>query len=177
MVTKTDVLLIGPRRTGKTSAIKEYLSQEKKKNEEFCSSFIDLEGIENLYEFYARIIQNVYSDANKLGAVGDKALGLLKNASNFLNEIFPEGVDLSIFTGVPKSVMKAPKFEAPKVEDLRKTVSALLLDLKKPFTIVLDEFPEVIWKLGRYEDGEEAQIAKRKDEPPPPLTAPLTVPA
>lgn len=164
LIKENDVLLIGPRRTGKTSVVKEYLNQEKTNAQDFSSTFIDLEEIENLYEFYAKIIQSIYCEANKVGALTSSAKDAAKSLSNLLREFLPNGIDLTPVPGAPKVVIRAPKFDPETTEQLRQRMNALVNGLTKPFTIVLDEFPEIIWKLGQNEATEGLQLQRRKDD-------------
>lgn len=161
----SDVLLVGPRRTGKTSAAKEYINQERSLNKDFCASFIDLEEVENLYEFYMRVLKAIYEDAAKLSAVTDKTIHIIKSASTIISRLLPKGVDVDLSAlGMPSIAIKAIEFDSPTITELRNKLAELLESLSKPLVIVLDEFPEVIWKFGKEEATEDLRIKKRAQE-------------
>lgn len=165
-----DVLIIGPRRTGKTSAIKEYLRQSHEKDTAFCSIYIDLEKIQSLYEFYFSVIRAIYSERKKYKLFIDDGINIVKNLNNYLSEVFGDGLDagtlLDPVLGTSLKI-KIPKFnleeDSKKLQSLSKQLSGLLGSLTKDVVIVLDEFPELIWKLGKGEP-KETQKESRKSQ-------------
>lgn len=164
----SDVLMLGPRRTGKTSVIKEYLATEEAASEEFRYVFIDLESTKNLYEFYLRIIKEILSASNKWAGLVRFSVDGMKTLSNKLGEIFDNGIEIKDYLGGVSGTalrIKFPKFEPEKVEALSKELQRLLANIDRQLVIVLDEFPEMIWKLGLdSEDPKEQQLEQRKQQ-------------
>lgn len=165
LLSEGDVLILGPRRTGKTSIVQEYIREESAKtpSERRCI-FIDLENIKELYEFYIRVLHAIH-EASEKSRFFRTGFDLVKSTSNVLAEILPEGVKVGeILTGGLGSLtLKFPSFEPAKVEALNAKLREVLEAAEVPLVIVLDEFPELIWKLGRGASLEEQQQI-RKDQ-------------
>jgi len=154
-----DVLVLGPRRTGKTCAIKEYLRQREEADKNFVSIFIDLETAQNLYEFYIRIIKRVLNATSKWRFLLDEGVDAIKNLSHSLRSILEVEADLAPYLGTEgelKVSIKLPDFDPKKVELLAEELHRLLSKLKSEVVIVLDEFPELIWKFGEGAPDQEA---------------------
>jgi len=166
-IVKNDVLLIGPRRTGKTSVIKEFLRQEKENNNDFYCIFIDLEKAQNLYEFYFLILKAVYQTCRKWKLLLNDGKDFLKSISNLGAEIFEGKIDPSAILGMPEGAsvsVRFPKFNKSDQDKLKILSTKLhdeLRNINEEITIVLDEFPELIWKFGQTE-REELQLESRK---------------
>jgi len=162
----SDILVIGPRRTGKTSLIKEYLRQQEEKNKNFKSIFLNLEQTQNLYDFYIRIIREILHAVNKWKLYQHDTERVIKSCSTRLNEILGDGVNIGVLLGLPPEMSPAinfPKFEAKKIIELRQQLGDIIRKITIPVVIVLDEFPELIWKLGKDESKED-QKAIRKEQ-------------
>lgn len=166
-IVKNDVLLIGPRRTGKTSVIKEFLRQENENNKDFYCIFIDLEKAQDLYEFYFLILKAIYQTCRKWKLLLNDGKDFLKSVSNLGAEIFEGKIDPSAILGMPEGAsvsIKFPKFDISEQDKLKILSTKLhdeLRNIKEEITIVLDEFPELIWKFGQTEK-EELQLESRK---------------
>ncbi len=166
-IIKNDVLLIGPRRTGKTSVIKEYLRQEKESNKVFYSIFIDLEKAQNLYEFYFIILKSLYQTCKRWKLLTNNGVDFLQRASNLFSEIFEGGIDPATMFGLPEGTtpsIRFPKFDKNQQDKLKLLSQELdneLREIKHQVTIVLDEFPELIWKFGQLEEGDKQKESRK----------------
>ncbi|MFN7903947.1 MAG: ATP-binding protein [Pseudobdellovibrionaceae bacterium] len=152
-----NILVLGPRRTGKTSSIQEYLRQNSG-NEDFKFVFIDLENTQNLYEFYIRLIKDILQAANKYHALLDNVLDRIKQTASNIGKSTKLDIDLAPFLGSPTEVkltVQWPDFDPKKVEALQTELRTLIASLKSPIIIVLDEFPELIWRFGQSLTGED----------------------
>jgi len=166
MLAVTDVLIVGPRRTGKTSLIKEYLRQKEENDEQFKSIFIDLESTKNLYEFYVKIIKEVLRATKKWQLCLNKTEELLKKWSTQLSQIFEGKLDVAPLLSLPTETqlnISFPRFEAKKIAELRDELEEILRALSVPLVIVLDEFPELIWQFGQEKPIEE-RVKTRKEQ-------------
>ncbi len=153
-----DVLVLGPRRTGKTCAIQEYLRQREADDKDFISIFIDLEKTQDLYEFYLLIIKKVLSATKKWRYLMSEGIDGIRNLSNSLRQIFEVEADLAPYLGTEGEVkisFKLPEFDPKKLDQLSMELCNLLQRLKKGVVIVLDEFPELIWKFGEVSTGDD----------------------
>lgn len=144
-----DVLLVGPRRTGKTSLIKQFLIQEKDKGK-ICL-YLNLEDTKGLYEFYVRVIREVLFLTDKMGLLADQTGEFIKGTCNKLNQIFQGKVKLpadALGTNVEAALeVSIPKFDPQTIEALQEELNAVLSNVKQQLIIVLDEFPELIFKF------------------------------
>lgn len=159
---QSNILVLGPRRTGKTSSIKEFLRQRAESQKDFRYVFIDLENTQNLYEFYFRLIKEVLTAGKKYQALLENAMDRIKSVGTTLGKSFKFDIDLTNYLGSPAEVkltVQWPEFDPAKVEELSAEFKSLLASLKQPLVIVLDEFPELIWRFGQSLEGE-----KRKHE-------------
>ena len=91
----------------------------------------------------------------------------VQGLSNLCSQIFDKGFDTSIILGLPEGSglsIKFPKFDSSEQEKIKLLATKLhdeLKNIKEELTIVLDEFPELIWKFGQTEK-EEDQFSSRK---------------
>jgi hypothetical protein len=148
----SDVLIVGPRRTGKTSVIREYLLQEEENNPEFKSIFINLESTQNLYDFYFKIIREIFRATRQWRVVADRAGELIRTTVNRLGEVFEGKIDVATILGLPSETqitINIPRIEPKKIGEMIKQLEEILKNLPIDLVIALDEFPELIWKLGR----------------------------
>lgn len=145
MLRGNDVLIIGPRRTGKTSIIKEFIRQEKeKKGEDVGALYLNLEDCRHLYDFYIRLCLAVEENENAiLGEQGRKILGGIKKA---LCEIFSITSSAELKLGSISG--KFPEIKEKVIDYFESEFKKVLLDVSKETYIVLDEFPEMIWWFG-----------------------------
>ena len=86
LISTNDILLVGPRRTGKTSLINEYLLREKENQGIYL--YLNLEDCKGLYEFYIRVIREVLNLTDKLGLLQAQTSQFIKDACNKLSQIF-----------------------------------------------------------------------------------------
>lgn len=152
------ILVLGPRRTGKTSSIQEYLRQKSESDKDFKSIFIDLENTQNLYEFYIRIIKEVLAAGKKYAALIDNVLDKVKDMSARIGKSIKLDIDLAPYLGSPSEVklsVQWPEFDPQTVEALQAELKNLINSLNSPIVIVLDEFPELIWRFGQALVAEE----------------------
>jgi uncharacterized protein len=166
MLQTTDVLIVGPRRTGKTSLIKEYLRLQEEADENFKSIFIDLESTKNLYDFYIRIIKEILRATRKWQLYLGRTEEFIKTFSNRISEIFGGKLDIGSFLGLPAETpltFNFPKFEAKKIAELSQQLDDILKNIPTPLVIVLDEFPELIWQFGQELPVNE-RLQSRKEQ-------------
>lgn len=149
LIAANDILLVGPRRTGKTSLIKEYLLREKEK-QSICL-YLNLEDCKGLYEFYVRIIREILNLTDKMGLLQTQTSQFIKDSCNKLSEIFKGKIKFpadGLGTNIESSIEVAfPTFDPNTISDLQQELNQILSNLKSPITIVLDEFPEIIFKF------------------------------
>lgn len=146
MLAANDVLLVGPRRTGKTSLIKEYLLQQKDKT--ICL-YLNLEDCKGLYEFYIRVIREILNLTDKLGLLKGQTADFVKNSCNKLSQIFQGKIKFptdALGTNIEAEV-NIPTFDPKTLNELQEELNKILSGLNDSITIVLDEFPEVIFKF------------------------------
>jgi AAA domain len=158
LLSNGDVMVIGPRRTGKTCVIQEYLRQREAADKKIISVFIDLESVQDLYEFYLRIIKKVLSATKKWKYLLSEGIDAARNLSNALKRILEIEADLAPYLGSEGEVkvsFKMPDFDPKKVDQLSMELCKLLARLNTEIVIVLDEFPELIWKFGESATCEE----------------------
>jgi AAA+ ATPase superfamily predicted ATPase len=149
LISTNDILLVGPRRTGKTSLIKEYLLREKE-NQGICL-YLNLEDCKGLYEFYVRVIREVLNLTDKLSLLQTQTGQFIKDSCNKLSQIFKGKIKFptdGLGTNIEGSIEVAiPTFDANTISELQQELNLILSNLKAPITIVLDEFPEIIFKF------------------------------
>ena len=147
---KNDVLITGPRRTGKTSLIKEYLLEDPGNiNHKYL--YLSLEDVKSLYHFYVRLIREILLETNKLGLLAENTGEFIKNACNKLGEIFQGKIRLqpdALGSEIESTIeFRVPTFDPKTIEDLQNQLSYILSKIQTSLVIVLDEFPEIIFKF------------------------------
>lgn len=159
-ISHNDVLLVGPRRTGKTSLIKEYLSNER--GQERVCLYLNLEDCKGLYEFYVRVIREILNLTDKLGLLQAQGGQFVKDVCNKLSDIFKGKVKFPVdgLGGNIESTIEVaiPKFDANTVSELQQELNRVLSGVSKPITIVLDEFPEIIFKFPEEQRKEHTRL-------------------
>jgi hypothetical protein len=144
-----DVLIVGPRRTGKTSLIKEFLATAESLEKKYL--YLSLEDVRGLYQFYIRIIREVLYVTNRWGLLATETAEFVRNSCNKISSIFSGKVKInpeSLGTEVENTIeIKIPTFDPKTVKELQEQLSSVLAAIKQPLVIVLDEFPEVILKF------------------------------
>ncbi len=155
----TDLLLLGPRRTGKTSLIKEYLlRQSENKGGSFPYLYMNLEDTKGLYQFYFRLIRELLAVTDKLKLLKDKSAEFIANTCNFLNQLVAGKVTLKpdlLDTEVESEIeIRIPRFEKKTIDQLQNHLAKILFEIQIPIVIVLDEFPELILKFPAAERKE-----------------------
>ncbi len=159
-----DVLVAGPRRTGKTSLIKEHCSKFEAETSTFI--YIDLENVETLYELYTRIIKELTTRLSKRHQIFANVADFLKSTSTRLSKVFgTTEVDISGLMGTPgvlKIFFKLPLYDESTANELAKIIKETLDNFNnEKLVLILDEFAEVIWKIGSRENKKD-QYAIRK---------------
>lgn len=160
-----DVLVLGPRRTGKTCTIQEYIRQSEEQDQNFTSIYVDLEPAQDLYEFYLRILREICRATSKWSSLIE-GVNLAKELSNKLRESLKIETDLSPYLGSPSEIkltLSLPKFDPATITQLSNNLCDTLKKLKHPLLIVLDEFPELIWKFGK-ELSEDKRFDDRREK-------------
>lgn len=159
IIKTNDILLVGPRRTGKTSLIKEYILQEKL-SKGLCL-YLNLEDCKGLYEFYVRVIRELLNLTDKMGLLQAQTSQFIKESCNKLSQIFKGKIKFptdGLGTNIESSIEVAiPTFDSATIIELQQELNQILMNLKCPITIVLDEFPEVIFKFPENTRVEETK--------------------
>lgn len=165
LLTQGDVLVLGPRRTGKTCTIQEHIRQCEETDPNFTSIFVDLEPAQDLYEFYLRILREICRATNRWASLIE-GVNLAKELSNKLRDSLKIEADLSPYLGSPSEIklsLNLPKFDPATITQLSNNLCDTLKKLQKPLLIVLDEFPELIWKFSK-ELPEEKRFEDRREK-------------
>lgn len=160
-----DILILGPRRTGKTSIIHEYARRNSNK---YKFLYINLESAENLYEFYMKIIKDLISSKGVVfSGAADMVAGSKAIYNKIANIINATDVEVEHFmTGYSAklNIKNLPTFQEHTVKSLCDELSSLIDKIKDETILALDEFPELIWKLGSEEPEEEKKKQLRAEQ-------------
>ena len=155
-----DVLVLGPRRTGKTSLIKQLLLEDNKTTGRKYL-YMSLEDTKGLYQFYLRIIRELLHLTSKYKLIANDSGEFLKESCNFLSKTFqgkisfnPGALTSEIEAGIDITI---PTFDPVTIDALQQKLAKILESLTEPITIVLDEFPDIIFKFNKEERQEKSK--------------------
>lgn len=158
------VLILGPRRIGKTSVVREHFDRSNKdENDPGIYIYIYLEKIDNLIDFYAKVIEEI-NRALREYAGQTKISQLLTSGATIKNSI--ESFKQSV-AEIDLGKVGAIKINSPsrwetyinKLNNLQAQFLKILLDLdSKNVVLGFDEVPETILNLLKNERGVDEVI-------------------
>ena len=134
----SDLVLLSPRRAGKTSLLR-YLERNPKDGYVFL--YVMVQSCNTEHEFYKQVLEALYSTDFVSNLEKIK-----KNAAEWVASVFSKIDKISIIGGVIK--LRSPEEELT-YQDLIEAVTKLQLDEK--LIIVLDEYPDVLEKINEKE--------------------------
>ena len=127
---KSSVLLVGPRRFGKTS-IMFHLKNKPRKG--FSTLFFDVEHIESPEEFIVELIEELQKHKEMWKKIGPGLISFFKKIGEQVEEI-----------EIQKIRVKLRESRSVKWKDLGKQLIILLEKNEKNLLLIFDEFPEMI---------------------------------
>lgn len=141
-LSKQEVAIIGPRRTGKTSIIQAFF-EELKKEGKVVPIYINLESCSTPYDIITEIAKKMcenntgpYALFSNVAAKSMSFMGKVKSHFNGA-EVTASGVGIKI---------NLRHVDTKKLEDIGVELKELCGSIEKELVLALDELPEAIWK-------------------------------
>lgn len=150
-IKKTSIIIEAPRRYGKTSVIKEFISEESKKlnsEREFNIIFFELEGEETVshfcYVFFKELVK-YYSIRDKLDVLKTVVGNALDNIANRVQKLKISDFEIELRE-------QTRDYNFSQWKDKIEPLISGLNSLEKRTVIVFDEFPDMLLNFKNNED-------------------------